>query len=31
MPTKPFSSYLGLISRAPERNPDTAVDKKPQQ
>ena len=31
MPTKPFSSYLGLISRAPERNPETAVDKKPQQ
>jgi circadian clock protein KaiC len=26
MPAKPFSSYRGLISRAPERNPDTAAD-----
>ena len=31
LPARPFSSYLGLISRAPERNPDVAVDKKPQQ
>jgi circadian clock protein KaiC len=31
MPTKPFSSYLGLISRAPERNPEAAGETKPQQ
>jgi circadian clock protein KaiC len=31
MPAKPFSSYLGLISRAPERNPETAGETKPQQ
>jgi circadian clock protein KaiC len=31
LPARPFSSYLGLISRAPERNPETAVDKKLQQ
>jgi circadian clock protein KaiC len=26
LPVRPFSSYKGLISRAPERNPETAAD-----
>jgi circadian clock protein KaiC len=30
VPARPFSSYLGLISRAPERNPETGVKKEPQ-
>jgi circadian clock protein KaiC len=30
MAVRPFSSYKGLISRAPERNPDTAPDENPQ-
>jgi circadian clock protein KaiC len=28
-PARPFSSYVGLISRAPERHPDIAVEEKP--
>jgi circadian clock protein KaiC len=30
-PARPFSSYRGLISRAPERNPKIVMDEKPQQ
>jgi hypothetical protein len=28
LPPRPFSSYLGLISRAPERNPETFEQKR---
>jgi circadian clock protein KaiC len=31
VPIRPFASYLGLLSRAPERNPQSAVDKEPPQ
>jgi circadian clock protein KaiC len=30
-PARPFSSYVGLISRAPERNPDVPAEEQPDQ